>query len=518
MIESNYCVFRVDSSHNIGTGHVMRCLTLADALREKGCTCQFVCRNHPGNLSALIQEKGYRVTLLPLQEFQVEPYPHHASWVGADWQTDAKETGVLIATLETPPDWLVVDHYGLDARWETSLRPAVGRIFVIDDLADRSHDCDLLLDQNLVANRALRYVGKVPKHAGLMLGPEYALLQPQYADLHLRVPPREGPVRRVLVFFGGADADNLTGRVIAAFLSLKFESVVLEVVINPDSAHAASIRNQVFGYGQIILHERLASLAQVIVRADLAIGAGGATSWERCCLGLPALVITLAENQKPIAEEMQQENLIHWLGHKNEVSEMILAEVMQKLFSAGLPPDWSLRCLNRVDGHGAERVTSFLLLNAQTALKARLARLDDEDLILQWANDPLVRENAFTPDPIKLGTHQSWYRSRLRELDQCRFYIVETLAGFPVGQVRFERSGEAWEIHYGLDARARGQKLGKPLLRAAILALRSSTNEAPLFGRVKGSNISSCRVFEGLGFAREDAGEGAELVVYRSLL
>jgi len=145
-------LIRVDSSNAIGSGHVMRCLTLADSLREKGCNCQFVCRNHPGNLSALIQEKGYRVTLLPLQEFQVEAYPHHADWVGADWQIDAKETGSLIATLETPPAWLVIDHYGLDARWETSLRPAVGRIFVIDDLADRTHDCDCLLDQNLVAN------------------------------------------------------------------------------------------------------------------------------------------------------------------------------------------------------------------------------------------------------------------------------------------------------------------------------------------------------------------------------
>jgi UDP-2,4-diacetamido-2,4,6-trideoxy-beta-L-altropyranose hydrolase len=176
-----FVIFRVDSSNAIGSGHVMRCLTLADALREKGCTCQFVCRNHLGKLSALIQEKGYRVTLLPLQEFQVEAYPRHVAWVGADWRTDAKETGALIATLETPPDWLVVDHYGLDARWETSLRPGVGRIFVMDDLVDRQHDCDLLLDQNLVANRASRYVGKVPKHAGLMLGPEYALLQPQYA-------------------------------------------------------------------------------------------------------------------------------------------------------------------------------------------------------------------------------------------------------------------------------------------------------------------------------------------------
>ena len=145
-------LIRVDSSNAIGSGHVMRCLTLADALREKGCTCQFVCRNHPGNLSDLIREKGYTVSLLKLLEFQFEAYPQHAAWVGADWQTDARQTAALISTQEPLPDWLVVDHYGLDARWETSLRPAVGRIFVIDDLADRPHDCDCLLDQNLVAN------------------------------------------------------------------------------------------------------------------------------------------------------------------------------------------------------------------------------------------------------------------------------------------------------------------------------------------------------------------------------
>ncbi len=186
------------------------------------------------------------------------------------------------------------------------MRPHCRKIMVIDDLADRHHDCDLLLDQNLVANMVHRYDDKLPAHCGKMLGPKYALLQPLYSELYARTPPREGSVQRVLVYFGGADAGNLTGLAITAFLSLKRNDVALDVVLNTNGTHSETIRRQTHGQQNITLHSSLPTLAPLMVKADLSIGGGGATSWERCCLGLPTLVITLAENQKPIAAKLDQ--------------------------------------------------------------------------------------------------------------------------------------------------------------------------------------------------------------------
>ena len=344
----------------------MRCLTLARALRDRGAECRFICREHPGNLLEPIRRQGFEAVALPAQdEYAQHPDKEdeqpltHAPWLGSDWSTDAEETKIGVG--ETVVDWLIVDHYALDARWESALRSRCRKIMVVDDLADRSHNCDLLLDQNLVADMACRYDGKVPAHCSLMAGPAYALLQPQYAELHLRVRPRNGPVRRVLVYFGGADADNLTGMAIAVILSLGSQGVVLDVVINPANPHSVSIRQQVEAQAQITLHEWLPSLAPLMALADLAIGAGGATSWERCCLGLPALVITLAENQKATAAEQHKRRLIRWLGHKDEVSETTLAQAFKKVSDTGLLPDWTERCLKLVDGRGVERVCSHLM-------------------------------------------------------------------------------------------------------------------------------------------------------------
>jgi UDP-2,4-diacetamido-2,4,6-trideoxy-beta-L-altropyranose hydrolase len=511
---------RVDASQQIGTGHVMRCLTLAGALRPKGATVVFVSREHPGHLSDMVEAKGFEVIRLEpgpnVDHHQVEiPALAHAAWLGASQSADADLT---IAALQcsAPWDWIIVDHYSLDQRWDRALRPYCRRIMVIDDLADREHDCDLLLDQNLLAGMASRYPGKVPAACGLLLGPDYALLQPEYADLHLRVPPREGQVRRILVSFGGADSANLTGMAIEAFLSLGRADIVLDVVANPASPRLVGIERQIAGHENVAVHKGLPSLAPLMVQADLAIGAGGATSWERCCLGLPSLVITLAENQKPIASELDRQGYVRWLGHKDEVDATKLARAMQVVLDTGLEPEWSRHCQALVDGQGAEQVASFILLDSQTRLKTRPARLDDEDLLLQWANDPLVRRNAFHPQAIDPATHRKWFFHRLRDLVHCRLFIVETENGLPVGQVRFELTADGWVIDYALDPRARDRGLGKPLLQAAMLALRESTDQTLVFARVKPENAPSNKIFEGLGFQPDSRGGGE--IVYRRVL
>lgn len=518
--------FRTDASLSIGTGHVMRCLTLAMALKRKGAEVLFVSREHSSHLCGEIAARGFMVARLPVMpERQPDntigevDLPDHAHWLGASWQQDAEETQEAINKTFGATDWLIVDHYALDARWETLLRPHTKRLMVIDDLADRPHDCDLLLDQNLFSNAEGRYAGKVPAHCGLMLGPHYALLQPEYAELHDRIPPREGPIQRILVYFGGADTNNLTEMAIGAFLSLGRFDIDLDVVVSASSPHAEAIHQHVAGQSNIHLHGNLPTLAPLMTQADLAIGACGATTWERCCLGLPSLVITLAKNQRPIADELARQGMIRWLGHVSEVNEPTLAHLLGELLNEGLPETWSQHCRQLVDGQGTSRVCSVLTLSPNTPLQARSARLDDEALILRWANDPRVRQNAFSTGAIDASTHRAWFRKRLRDLDRCYLYVVETPDGFPIGQVRFERSGEEWEIHYLLDARCRGAGLAKPMLQTAMLELRLNESGAIVFGRVKEDNRASQRVFEGLDFESKSmtqAGAG-EIVYYRGL-
>ncbi|HOI12515.1 MAG TPA: UDP-2,4-diacetamido-2,4,6-trideoxy-beta-L-altropyranose hydrolase [Methanoculleus sp.] len=510
-------VFRVDASPTIGTGHVMRCLTLAGALAQKGVEVSFICREHNGHLCDLIEARGFRVHRLPAPDsgFEADTTPPHAAWLGATWQEDADQTGAVIETLGVKPDWLVVDHYALDSRWERALRPFIGRIFVIDDLADRTHECDLLLDQNLVSDMQTRYTNRVPADCGLLLGPEYALLQPIYAELHDRIPPRDGPVRRILITFGGADRDNLTGRVLVAFLRLDRPDIDVDVVISDSSPYASEIRAQAAVHANIHLYSNLPTLAPLMARADLAIGAAGTTSWERLCLGLPALVVTLAENQKPVADGLHRQGLVYWLGHYDEVLERNIVQALAELIEEGINEEWSLRCRSAVDGRGVDRVGVVLTITAETPLLVRHTRLSDEALLLAWANDLQTRKNSFSPEPIPAESHHRWFRNRLRDLDGCHLYVVETQEGIPMGQVRFERQEPAWVISYSLAPQFRKRGLGRPLLKAALSKMRSEYPGALVLGRVKPDNLPSRKIFESLDFEARSDGEG---IAYQRIL
>ncbi len=500
--------FRTDASLLMGSGHVMRCLTLAEALRKKGVQCHFISRVHPGNLLELIRQRGFAATALPSE--QAKPLAHdqvvgnlsenplHGSWLGCDWRTDAEQTRTILAKMK--PDWLVVDHYALDHRWESFQRASVGRIMVVDDLADRVHDCDLLLDQNLVAQTHSRYAGKVPAACSVLLGSRYTLLQPIYAELHDRTPPREGPIRRILIFFGGVDSDNLTGRSLSAFLSLKRQDILVDVVITASFPHAEAIEQQIKGHANIRLHIGLPTLAQLIAKADLALGASGATSWERLCLGLPALVVTLAQNQRSIADELGQRGLIRWLGHTDSVDHMVIADALGKLVHQGLNEDWSLRCLEAVDGKGVYRVCAILTLTATTSLQVRHARLEDEEISLEWASVPTTSGHSYSAKSLNPEIHRDWFRKCLRDLDSTRLFYVQTEESVPVGQVRFHCVDKAWRIDYSLAPHFRRRGLDHVILESALIKLREEEPGALVLLQAMESNqLSSC-VLESLDF------------------
>lgn len=496
-------LFRVDASAVIGSGHVARCLNLAKALSKHGINSHFVTKSHVGNLSALIQQSGFRTSELAIETDDVSSGSSYASWVGGSWEADARETLHVIG--DDVYDWIVVDHYGLDSRWEHALRPAGSRILAIDDLANRDHDCDLLLDQNLFRDMVTRYNVRLSSQCGRMLGPTYALLQPEYAALHNRAPPREGSVKTILVYFGGADHRNITGMVVEILADLNSESLNVDVVVNANNPFASQIRSATKNNPRFVVHDQKKTLAELMVRADLCIGAAGVTSWERCCLGLPTLLITLAENQRAVAAELDRLKLAIHIGDAASYDLGDLRSRITTTLSHQLTSDWSERCAKAVDGRGAERVAGLLAVSRTTCLTSRFATVADENLVLDWSNDPEARRNAFSSEPISAETHRKWYRTKLRAIHHCVFLIIEAFGFLPIGQVRFDRREQGWEISYMLDPRIRGRGLGAPLLAAALEHFSRIWPGVSAFGKVKRGNQPSCRVFEQLSFVCEES-------------
>lgn len=313
--------FRTDASMQIGTGHVMRCLTLADAMQAAGTQCHFICREHPGNLIAQIRQRGFTVSVLPAatqenitDEQAVETHSNYAAWLGAEWATDAAQTKVGVGT--TAVDWLIVDHYALDARWEQTLRPLCRKLMVIDDLADRPHDCDLLLDQNL-GRKVGDYSQLVPKGCTVLAGPHYALLRPEFAalrdeSLRRRAIPQ---LKHLLISMGGVDQADATGTVLEALQDCLLPADLrITVVMGPHAPWLERVQLLAKLMPQPTeVKVNVNNMAQLMVDSDLAIGAAGSTSWERCCLGLPTVVVVLADNQRNAATALEQSGSVKLL-------------------------------------------------------------------------------------------------------------------------------------------------------------------------------------------------------------
>jgi UDP-2,4-diacetamido-2,4,6-trideoxy-beta-L-altropyranose hydrolase len=283
-----YVVFRVDASVLIGTGHVMRCLTLADALLSNGYEAIFICRRLTGNVGTYIEGRG----------FQVEWLEDTADTQTVQCLKDAEGSAVIINGLSQSVDWLIVDHYEIDHKWEKLMKPHVNRIMVIDDLANREHLCDLLLDQNLSVDRELRYHDLVPPHCKLLIGPRYLLLRPSfYKSKHL-LSKRKGSLEKLLVFFGGSDPTNETIKALQALADVELTSVQTTVIIGASNPNAERIAELCHGVENVQLHVQVENMADYIVQADFALGAGGVAMWERCFLGLPSAITIVADNQK----------------------------------------------------------------------------------------------------------------------------------------------------------------------------------------------------------------------------
>lgn len=353
-------VFRTDASLQIGTGHVMRCLTLADALRNKGVKCQFICREHPGNLIEHIRSKGYVTHSLPLCG-EAEGDLAHSHWLGATQMQDAEACEPALAQLK--PDWLVVDHYALDVRWESSLRAYYGQLMVIDDLADRRHACHLLLDQTF-GRDAGDYRPWVPADCTLLCGSAYALLRPEFAALRpYSLQRRKQPtLNRLLVTLGGVDNGNVTSKVLTALQNCPLPAdCQITVVMGSTAPWLNEVKQQArLMPWPTTVCVGVNNMAQLMADSDLAIGAAGATSWERCCLGLPTIMLVLAENQSLIARGLERAGAARLIRLDQDLLEQLSALIGSLAGSQPKLEVMSKAAAAIVDGQGVNAVIAIL--------------------------------------------------------------------------------------------------------------------------------------------------------------
>jgi UDP-2,4-diacetamido-2,4,6-trideoxy-beta-L-altropyranose hydrolase len=355
---------RTDASTVIGTGHVMRCLTLAERLRQQDANVTFICRALDGGAEEMICRFGFPRVSLPFSDVdqrEAEQMTGYDRWLAVDWERDARET-LQVLEKNGPADWLVVDHYALDERWENSLRPFAGKLLVIDDIANRSHACDILLDQNH-GHDDRRYDSLVDPDCRQLLGTGFALLRNEFYVTRQTQPLRTGDIRRVLVFYGGVDATNETGKAVRALLSSPKSRLAIDVVIGAANCHCEDIRALAASHDRVRVHSSVERMSELMARADLCLGAAGTTSWERCCLGLPAVITAVAENQISIGQAIDQSGAGKFLGISGSITEQMIIETIEHLTAD--PPTvkkMSQRALELVDGLGAQRVVENMLV------------------------------------------------------------------------------------------------------------------------------------------------------------
>lgn len=488
--EASTIVFRADAGLHIGSGHVMRCLSLAAALRALGGRAHFVCRAHDGHLGALIEAQHHALSLLPRGDASA------TNWLGTDWGTDAAQTLQAIDGLQ--PDWLVVDHYGLDARWEQRVGAAVGRCLAIDDLADRPHAAALLLDQNL-QSQAGRYDGRLPPDAILLLGPRFALLRPEFALLRASgVRARSNGLRRLLGFAGGIDATDLLPKIVRAWQQLAPAAhVQLDLVIGADSPNLARLRTLCEEQPGCALHVQTAEMAQLIEACDLMITAGGGVNWERCCLGVPALLCATADNQRDNLHELVRSRTAIGLGDARQLDEPSLTTWLGRVASrAGLMCRMGKRAARLVDGVGARRVALAML---SQCLRLRRATLDDARPAWVWRNAEPTRRHFTDPRTVDLDEHLAWWRATLSDPQSA--LLVAEVRGSAVGVLRLDREGDAAVVSIYLDPALTGIGLGTQLLKTA--RHWAAGEQAPvrrLLALVLPANRASALAFAKAGF------------------
>lgn len=475
-------LIRADASVAIGTGHVMRCLALAQAWQDAGGQAVFAMAEcTPAVLERLrrenIQVAQFEVSSLVSDASQVIALAaHHSAW------------------------WVVVDGYRFNGDYHRTLRAAGLKVLLVDDLGRLSHyTADLVLNQNVHAEETSYWNRET--HTRLLLGPRYALLRREFTARS--VWQREVPdvVRRMLVAMGGSDPDNATLKVVQAVRELADEDLDVRVIVGGSNPHMESLTREVqLDRDRVQLLRDVTDMPQSMMWADLAVANAGTISWELCFFGLPAMVVDLADNQRPVAQALAERGAAVHVRNLAGLSAVEIAQRIRSLLKNKVArTKLSENARKLVDGKGTAR-TALVLRSYEISL--RRAREEDRELLWRWANDPDVRSASFSTSQISWQEHDAWFENKLRDKN-ANLFIALDREGEPIGQIRLDRvrEGEA-EIDVSVARERRGRGYAALLISRASQMAFSEIGLTRLHAFVKPENQASSRAFARADFVQ----------------
>lgn len=472
-------LIRADASLEIGIGHVMRCLALAQAWQDQGGDVVFVTANPIPVIEQQLKDEG----------FVVNPI---LATIGGDG--DAKRT-VEIAN-DYAARWVVLDGYRFGARYQSLVKAGEIKILCVDDLGMHdAYSADMILNQNIQAREDM-YSNR-PANSRCLLGPRFALLRREFRV----APPRKSQIEtmpRVFIMMGGSDPTNATPRVLDEILAIPGPLHIL-VVVGPGNSHVHSF-DRTWSHGHHVeIVRNPTSLAGLMHCADIAISAAGSTVWEMCRLGVPAILVSITDNQISGAEELGRRGIVAYLGVYHAVKPPVLAETLCRLLSSS-EQRHKMSHLGQalVDGRGALRVLAAMQC---VELNLRPARQEDCWLLWEWANDTAVRAASFQSESISRDEHASWFAHRLQGTGAL-IYIAEDSCGNPIGQFRVEWDAEeCGTVSVSIAPEWRGSGIAFFLISRAAQAAFKKARLLCLKAKIKPDNIASLRAFEKAGFS-----------------
>ncbi len=476
-------LFRCDATAAIGLGHLIRCQALAEVLVATGWRCQFAVSAASAAAAA---------AMLGRLDFRVPPAA-----------TPAQEPAALAETWPEGCDLLVVDHYERGSAFEAACRPWARRILAIDDLANQRHDCDVMLDQT-PGRAESDYASLLPPAAIRLTGGSYLLLRRRFAAARIGVLSRRAtvrPVERVLISVGGTDANNLTAAALSAALGAD-PALSIDVVLGATAPHLASIRTQAATAGnRVRVHISSPTVDALMAEADVAIGAAGMSGWERCCLGLPSIVVTAAKNQEAGAAFLAANGAALRV---ESTAEAIGGALARLIADAPLRHAMSAAAARLCDGRGSWRV-ALALLPPEIArdghrVTLRLAEPDDAMIMYEWQCAPETRRYARRPESPTLSDHLAWLDATIADGDRLLTIICHD--GTPAGVLRFDRldGDRGHEISIAIAPARHGHGIGAAALRLAQNVMPGGA----LLAEVDPANTGSQRLFRSAGFDRVD--------------
>lgn len=475
------CLIRVDAGVQIGSGHVMRCLALAQGWQDAGGQVFFGMAIDAPIIEARLRSEGIRVIRLPVQPGSAE---------------DAFQTAGVARKIGA--QWVVVDGYHFGPAYQQSLKDAGLWLLYIDDNGRARHYyADIVLNQNLHAHEDL-YRNTEP-YTRLLLGTRYVLLRREFLKWRGWKRKISNKAEKVLVTLGGGDPDNVTLKVVKTLQRVPISGWEVVVIVGGNNLHRDELRSAMsFSKNRIRLESNVTNMPGLMAWADLAISAGGSTCWELSFMGLPSLVLVLADNQRQIAEKLAKLGAAVNLGWYDVSSIRMIQEVTQLRENAKMRKEMARRGRQLVDGEGCARV--LMRLGGQV-LRLRQVREEDCRLLWEWRNDPTVRTSSFATEPIAWKEHVLWFKSMLNQPNFLLWIAVDD-QDQPVGQVRFDIQGELEaEINVSIARNRRGLGLGSLLIELAVKELLRSKTVKVIRAFIKVENKSSIRVFQKAGFS-----------------